>query len=299
MERIESQCKNKKHIGEKDNLKNIIETDEKILQSHGITFDQLQNFFEKIRYHFYKQIENSKKYYMTKNEKILTNNLKIGGSGWCQRSYDCSKIFGGKLIVAIVIWGGAETCPFQSKLDKCYHGYEYGDSDWIFIRPDTNEAMHIGDLLFHQINVHHFFQSPASCYRVDPEKLIKFFNIQPNVDYTTEFDIKTEWCPTGEHSSSRDINESATKKWKIKKYELAYFKQEKIAHIEHDLNDIYYSNKRVTIIVNDMNTLPLPIIVNGHVVPFNEKANFVGSKSYELKEIKTVTENEESKKWLI
>jgi len=85
----------------------------------------------------------------------------------------------------------AQQCPFQDReLDKEYHGYEYGASDYIIYREDLNEAILIGSLLFHQIVAHHFFQSPESAYRVDPTKLIRMFSIQTGVNYTVPTVIK-------------------------------------------------------------------------------------------------------------
>lgn len=296
-ERINKCCINQKHIGENDDLQNIIDTDKKTLQSHGITFEQLNNFFSKIKYHFYKRLNDNKKYKLTDNEKKILHNY-VGKSGWCQRYFHCAKIFDDQFIVALIGWGGAETCPFQSQLDKKYHGYEYGESDWIFIKTNTNETIHIGDLLFHQINVHEFFQSPSSPYRVEPKKIIEFFSLKSEINYATDLNISQIWRSVGENSSMRSLKYPATKKFRIDERNLKLFGSEKITHMEYDLNDIYYSDSRTVLIVNNMETLPQPIEINGYKIPLKNKNDFIGLVSYELKEKKTITENEESQKWI-
>lgn len=292
---IEIKCKEQKHIDENDNLKNIIDFDEKTLQSYNITFEQLEKFFEKVQCHFFKQIKNKKFYEMNKNEKILIDNIVINKE-WRQKSFLCVKIFNDKLIVVLIGWDNAEKCPFQSKHNKCN---EHSDTDWFFIKIDTQEHMHIDDLLFHQIGCHHFFQSIKSSYHVDPHKLIKFFNLQPDIDYTTEYDIEKVWCCSYIVSSTRDLDKLPKKKYLVKQEQLLeYFDTDKIKHTKYGLNDIYYNNDRVIFIVNDMNTFPSPTIFNNHIIPFNQKPDFIGAMTFHFDETKNITKNEETKKWI-
>jgi hypothetical protein len=204
--RIEAQCKEQRHITETSSLLDLIKADEEVVRTYGFTFEQLGNFFRKIQMHFYRNINDDKTEVVLSDavsEKL--SQIKLGGPGWSCWSNNRTTIFNGQITVIRVTWGGAERCPFQSTEDDRYHGYEYGSHDWMFInnltlatrglerQVPTEEIMHIGDLLFHQISVHHFFQHPESKYRVDPEKLIKFFGLKNNLSYEVETETYEYW----------------------------------------------------------------------------------------------------------
>ena len=53
--------------------------------------------------------------------------------------------------------------------------------------------MHIGDLLFHQITEHHFFQGLESKYRIDPKRLIGFFGLDKDISYKSEIETYYYW----------------------------------------------------------------------------------------------------------
>lgn len=180
--RIETQCKLQKHIDGNTNLRDLIKQDEEKLASLEITFQQLNDLFEVIQ----RDISDGREigYPVPDCDKENINNITIGinNCGWCQWSSLKIPILNYTMCVVEYVWGGSERCPFQSECDKEYHGYEYGDKDYIFIN-NTGEYLHIGSLLFHQITAHHFFQDATSKFRVDIEKLVRFFNINPNTDY--------------------------------------------------------------------------------------------------------------------
>ena len=187
-ERIQTQCVKQKHIGPNDNLQTIINTDTQTLANAGITFNQLEDLFvtfkllaKKHKSSFSHYPDIIKKYFDDKSD----NFFKLNKSGWCCwcMSYHQFEMFGSKYFVIRYTWGGAETCPFQSVEDKKYHGYEYGSHDWLIWNLDSSKFMHIGDLLFHQITAHQFFQAPGSAYRVEPAKLIELFGLKPGVEY--------------------------------------------------------------------------------------------------------------------
>lgn len=171
----------------------------------GITFEQLSEYFDKIKAHYYKGVNDQ--YHPDISQELIETlkSIKLGGSGWCCQSNSRTQIFHDQLIVICLTWGGAEQCPFQSPDDKRYHSYEYGSHDWIFVNPQTKEYLHIGDLLFHQITKHHFFQSPSSPYRVDPAKMINFFRLRPNVSYQTQYRKYQWWRSNGGQSCSRKV----------------------------------------------------------------------------------------------
>jgi hypothetical protein len=205
--RIEAQCKAQHHITEKSSLLDLIKADEEVVRTYGFTFEQLGNFFRKIQMHFYRNINDDKTEVVLSDavtEKL--SQIKLGGPGWSCQGNNRTTIFNGQITVIRVTWGGAERCPFQSTEDDRYHGYEYGSHDWMFINNLTEEIMHIGDLLFHQISVHHFFQHPESKYRVDPEKLIKFFGLKNNLSYEGETETYEYWTSKSSTSCLRKFN---------------------------------------------------------------------------------------------
>jgi hypothetical protein len=245
---IELCCKKQNHIQETDSLQSIIKTDEDTLVSLGITFEQLEDFFEKIKFHFahYANKDEKPNVTLSEEEKNLINSFKIGGSGWCGWGNSCCELFG-NFVVFRVVWGGAETCPFQSKLDKRYHGYEYGDRDWIFLNRNTLKAIHIGDLLFHQITKHHFFQSPTSTYRVDPTTLINFFSLAPGVSYKTDISTKQKWS-TGSSGWGGSEEYTISNLYGINQSEFS------VTYIEKNI--IGYNETKAFLVCNDSSILP-------------------------------------------
>jgi len=241
--RIEEQCKSQKHIDKNDDIKKIIAEDEKTLEKLGITFQQLKDFFRKIKLRFAHNLHLNK-YKLEDWETKLANTLKIGGRGWCCRNSPSTTIFQ-KYTVIRISWGGAEICPFQSPYDKRYHGYEYGSHDWIFINRETKKCIHIGDLLFHQIIEHHFFQSKTSGYRVDPKELVNFFGLTGKKDYTTKTEIKYYWRS----------NIYISKKWKNNydyDYEMKYIKST-IDKIDSQFDNLKIEKEKTYTIYYDEN----------------------------------------------
>ena len=103
-------------------------------------------------------------------------------------------IIEGKYKIYILCYNGAQKCPFQNKeKDKRYHGYEYGDRDISITNILNDEEITFNTLLLHMIEKHHFFESPLSSHRLDPDKVIKFFDLKSNIDYKTEYKIYNSW----------------------------------------------------------------------------------------------------------
>jgi hypothetical protein len=182
---IETRCVNQHHLFEGEKLKEIIKKDEDKLASYGITFDQLNKLFDNIR-----QTTSHDNWRM---EELTTQEDRDKMCQYipiCREQSDQHKnqtkypLFDGKFYVIKAEWLGSERCPFQPDSDTKYYGLDYGCRDFLIINKDGSDCIHIGDLLFHQIIVHHFFQSPSSQYHVDIDRLVKFFDLQPNVDYS-------------------------------------------------------------------------------------------------------------------
>ena len=301
IERIEKKCKQQRHIDDTDKLFAQINADEQVLASYGITFNQLEKFFEKIKYHFYKAVRNHKDHTLTSEEISLVDSVFVSGTGWCRWGSSYAKIFHDKVLVVIQTWGGAEKCPFQRLEDKRYNGYKYGSHDWYFIKIDTNEIMHIGDLLFHQISKHHFFQSSLSKFRVDPEKLINFFNIRPDIDYSTSVTNSFYWTCNSSDTCLRKF-------YKDRIYSISDIsdknKFEALPQKKYGVNCAYYSDDTVLLIVNDLASLPtcldLPtdpedqISKKAHLNDIEE----IGTHNYTRKVMTSIDSLEEEKVWM-
>jgi len=104
----------------------------------------------------------------------------------------------GKFKINIVCYNGAQRCPFQNKeKDKRYHGYEYGDQDITITNTSNNDEITFNTLLLHMIKKHHFFESPLSSHRLDPKKIIEFFELKSDINYKSESKLYNTWDDIG------------------------------------------------------------------------------------------------------
>lgn len=222
---IELKCKKQKHINEDECLKNLIQNDLNILNKNNISICSIINYFDKIMMHLDNtELElNINKEYTEIINKVFSN---FNTKGWCRWSICIKKIFNDNLSIVEIEWGGAETCPFKSEeLDHEYRGYEYGSRDFIFIK-DNYEYLHISSLLIHQIKHHNFFQGLQSKYRVSPEQIVKFFNLQSDYNYETEYiDNKyLQWYSGSSQSHAPCKDEDILEKLTFNNYEIIKFK---------------------------------------------------------------------------
>ncbi len=280
--RIESQCIKQKHLVLSDLSTNIftrvinlfssgellrkqIVQDEQTLNNAGITFEQLDKFFTALKLYWLKfctigahlkniELDDKTKAFV---EKYYSNSqfAKLNKNGWCSWGFSRAKfnMFGTNYLVDRFTWGGAETCPFQSTQDKKYYGYEYGSHDWIIFNLDLMECIHIGDLLFHQIHAHKFFQSKSSPYRVDPANLISIFNLKPNQDYSVptiqvkyafNFSSTTSFEMLGLKLDTFSVL-AENSNWKISKDDSCYFLEVFVGNLKEPIiyNGINFGKK--------------------------------------------------------
>lgn len=283
--RIESQCQKQTHLGPNESLLNLIKKDEQTVKQLGITFEQLDDFFDKIHHHYNKGLEDGQLIAPTEEHLSLYQTIKVP---LCLSGQYWTPIFNNTILVQCVVCVGAETCPFQSPNDKKYHGYEYGDRDWIFLNPTNHQIIHIGDLLFHQIIKHHFFQSPQSPYRVDPEYLIKFFNLQPYVNYHTETISRVVWRAT-------DIKSGFLLETMVESKSLTH-------KIEYGTEiTVYYDSRHVHIYFRDVNQLDqvltdFSLHDDYHVLDLKYKC---GQITYKKVTELTLTSEELHKPWIL
>ena len=217
--RVEGVCKEYKMLDDTMSLQECIARDEKVIFDAGITFEQLDDLFESLQLVFHQ----SKAAKVPVTESKMDNRhfphfADLPRDGWMPKGATLRKImlFGHEYTVKIIVWGGAQTCPFQNfDLDKQYHGYDYGCSDYLLFREDLDMGLHMGSLLFHQIAKHHFFQGDVSPYRVDPTKLVDFFSLKPGVSYKVPVKhVPTRyWCGCSSGNPSTILED--TKRWEL------------------------------------------------------------------------------------
>jgi hypothetical protein len=89
---------------------------------------------------------------------------------------------------------GAQECPFQNKeKDEKYYGYDYGASDIKIKRLDGGDEIVFNTLLPHMIRHHSFFEGPGISHRLDPSKVIQFFDLRAGIDYTPHYLHRLKW----------------------------------------------------------------------------------------------------------
>jgi hypothetical protein len=106
--RIENQCKLQNHIDNSESLLNIIKADEASIYDNGFTFQQLKNFFEKIKLHYNHNIKNNKQVNVSEHIREKINQMKIGGNRWYYREINTANIFADQFTVIKISFGGSE-----------------------------------------------------------------------------------------------------------------------------------------------------------------------------------------------
>lgn len=251
---ISNKCIKLNELDKDENIEQLISSDEVIVDKCGITFDQLDKFFDKIMAH----IGCADLVVPTSDEdKILRecyNNIITTERVIATRAL--RQIFN-KYLVFMIVYNTSKECPFKSGIDRRNHDYEYGNADFIFLNRKTGETLHIENLLIHQIPKHHFFQSHVSKYRVDPEKLINFFELKQNEDYSTETETLLEWHLWSRGEIDPTECENITKKSREQMgAPIAPFDVIRTPHDPFGENIIYHDDNNIWVFVKDLNTLP-------------------------------------------
>jgi hypothetical protein len=156
---VEKRCKNLHFsyagmLGPDESLCEVLERDEKTLEENNVTHRQIADVLETLH---------------------LECNHKPTSNGSVQH---------GKYNVYESVYRGAQTSPFQHSDDSGYYGYGSGDRDIRIIRTSDDKEFRFGHLLIHMIRYNGFFEGTGTSYRVDPQEVIDFFEIKPEVDYS-------------------------------------------------------------------------------------------------------------------
>lgn len=85
---------------------------------------------------------------------------------------------------------GYQKCPFE-ELDL--KPITYGRGPIQIRRIDTGEIFVFEALVAHLVKEHGFCEGPGTKYRLDLETAIRFFAVQPGIDYTPKFEMVRTW----------------------------------------------------------------------------------------------------------
>lgn len=106
----------------------------------------------------------------TAYQKILRYDKNWANQGMFESTFPFN---GQTLRVFVILWGGAQICPFKNSENTFYHGYKYGARDVIVTNVQTGSFFQYSTLLPHMIKHHEFLESPMCFYRVNPTKVIE------------------------------------------------------------------------------------------------------------------------------
>lgn len=168
-------------------LGNVIHADRVCMPQFGMTFTQLGDALKtimRLAVHKGDVVFSSPMAYMAKATGQPVNNPKFetpfmsliqGDPQWCDqgRFESCFTFNDQPLRVFVVLWGGAQRCPFQPPEDTHYHGYHYGARDVIVTNLKNNKTLVYSTLLPHMIKHHGFLEGPFCRYRITLETVVQ------------------------------------------------------------------------------------------------------------------------------
>jgi len=201
-------------ISPTDDLLTIFEKDKDLLQSKNITHDQiadkLQYIIEK-----YRQVSDLVRkdagFKRQHDDKITSLDIDYNIMTKCGFPYgNCTNSRLQQVLKDIILiehsgsqylilnrssWG-YQCCPFRSPKDKegVFFGRPAtggGDDYWIY-DIINGKSLSFNDLHVHMIREHGFFQGSVP-YRLEPEYVINFFNLCPDVDYHCKYRYVLGW----------------------------------------------------------------------------------------------------------
>lgn len=116
---------------------------------------------------------------------------------------------------------GYQECPF-AELDPV--PIQYGRSSVRVEKIGTGESFTFESLVAHLVKDHGFCEGPSTPYRLDLERAIQFFNIQPGQDYTPQIATTSRWKSVHLRSGP-DEKEKYLKlqQWSIAQFTSKYF----------------------------------------------------------------------------
>ena len=197
-------------IAPTDNLLEVYAKDISALNASGITLRQIADVLTTItnKYKYKHSLIESKSigdanvnYQPQVEQRHLTQLKDIdefimksecnGGYSYCHSIVKNSFpiVIDDRYIITREMFWGYQCCPFSSNSSREKHG---GGSDYWIYDTQTKESIQFNDLLIHLIRDHGFFEGNVF-HRLDPLKVIKFFNLRPGVSYAANYETVSQY----------------------------------------------------------------------------------------------------------
>jgi hypothetical protein len=174
---LETQLRLANQLGSDESLCDLITYDLKIINEMGITQTQVRDFLSLIKNT--NEINIPIKFSKNDIDKIINVFNISNATLW--RYFEINDK---RFLYCIVVHRRIDKCPILTFYDKTYYGADYGSIDHYFLNIDTQETFKYPDIFVLQFFNYGFCQGHISDYRTDPVKLIKFFGLKPNVNYS-------------------------------------------------------------------------------------------------------------------
>ncbi|MCP4614443.1 MAG: hypothetical protein GY845_37660 [Planctomycetes bacterium] len=177
---------------------------------------------------------------------------------------------------------GYQLCPFVDRdgnsCDVTLYEYStayYGDMDCLLQNMNNGIRLFFPGLIIHLIRDHHFFEGSLK-YRVEPEQIIKLLELEPDRDYTPQFEEEIVWGFNKQVTKTLDdVNWRYAEKWKN-----VFDAPEEIIELTEKIR-LYRAGERCVIVAGEDLELLGPFSVEG--IPWGEKRIKQGINGYSPK----------------
>jgi len=179
LRQVESRCKDAEFcesmmLSEEDDLSEVLERDEATLLGLSITRKQIADVLETIKV------------------------LACEGDG---ADFEPKVILNGRFAVETLTYRGSQPSPFQHPDDQRYYGIRWGCQNVRVLCRRYQKVFSFSTLLIPMIRYNGFFEgnirngtyNEIESFRIDPEQVVDFFGIQPNIDYSLGFETRKQW----------------------------------------------------------------------------------------------------------
>ncbi len=179
-------------LGPEEDLDAIIETDRETLRNAGITHDQIADLLESVAVLCKREanpVRAITEYPVKSVTHPLTVKVAMDDHAYLGTTFNKQDSTYGLKAKECAHFLGHQDCPFGS-LPECLTMRD-GDADITLTKILPNgaqeETFFFGTLMPHLVRRHQFFEGPVVKYRLDPGRVVSFFDLKPGVDYKDWF----------------------------------------------------------------------------------------------------------------